>query len=415
MTLDKNLDNFIKFCEIINFLDKNNWEYSNNSENWDFSRNLNYEIEPKQNLLWHWLLYIFDRGKKASTFWKTAPPKVEILLNLYFNDNVKTEKELQRIYDCKTGIISDIQERKTGKLKYFPHDNESVYKTLKILLEYEKNIIKYLKDNYDNWDTISEEKNYETPKSNANKMAYLLYKLSFGKRPKVLINGYLWHKRIWAAIRDYIRHNKLNRIFTSGLNNLISTHKVENWIDYFNIKICDLELPGDIWNNRFAKNFFIEFANNFKDFIIEGDYNIKNVIKRNKRKDIMNRPIRFEDFSNGNNYLYPKLLRIFYENLPKSFKNNDKLQTEIIPTQFDISFNFAARMCNENNPDVCKKVCVFGNSGGNKFCTPKSLICPIGFISCGYVIKCPEDYESSCPIFQNKGVNLCVKSRISGK
>ena len=410
MKTSDNIKNFNNFCEVISFLDNNLWRYSNEVNSWDFIENLDETVPAHKNILLHWLVYLHDRAKRSKTLWKTAPPKINILLDIYFKDEIRSEKHIEELYNYENGIIYENFETK-GKLKYITSDNKAVFKTLQILLNYDKNIIKYLKENYDNWEKLSKEYKFKCVPNNATKIAYLLYRLSFHKNEKILDKGFLWNKRIWAAIRDYIRWDNLNKIFSEGLNYLISPHRVKNWITYFNIDINDLELPGDMWNNMFAENFFVKFSNDFKSLILDGDLNLETLLKRHARKEIKLREIKTDDFSNSN-YPYSKLIRIFYMKIILSLKKRDEFKSNFFPIQLDVSFDFASKNCNQKNEDFCKKICIFGNSGGKNLCIPGSSVCSVGFVSCGYISNCIREYEKNCPIFQMKGKNLCQKNKI---
>jgi len=407
METSEKIEIFNNFCEVISFLDNNSWSYSNKICSWDFIENLDETAPAHRNILLHWLVYIQDRLKKAKTLWEGAPPNVNILLDLYFKDEIKSTKHVEELYNCENGYIYENSEPK-AKFKYLPSDNKAVLKTLQILLNYDKNIIKYLKENYDNWERLSKEYKFECVPNTATKVAYLLYRLSFHKNEKILVKGFLWNKRIWAAIRDYIRWDKLNRIFSEGLNDLISPYRVKNWITYFNIDINDLELPGDMWNDMFAEKFFVKFSNDFKTLILDGDLNLETLLKRHIRKEIKLKNLTSDDFSKSN-YPYSKLIRIFYKRIILSAKKRDEFKGNFFPIQMDLSFNFASINCAQNNEEFCKKICVFGISGGKNLCISRNSVCPIGFISCGYISNCIKDFEKNCPIFQMKGKNLCQK------
>lgn len=406
--IDKKLLRLENFCNIIQFLNKQSWKYSNSTERWDFLSKLKNDIEPHIGILIHWLIYIYDRAKKAENLWENAYPPVKKLLDIYFKDNIKTQKHVDNIYDPETGDIYE-DALITGKLKYLPDDNKSIAKTLKTLLDYDKNIIKYLKENFENWKEIDEEENFCPSNNNSTKLAYLLYRLSFHKNEDILNKGYLWHKRIWAALRDYVLWNKLSNFMTKGLNLLLEI-PIENWIDYFEIDISNFELPGDIWNNRFVENFHVDFSNDFKDTLMETDFNLKNIIKRGKKKEIINREIHADDFSTTN-YPFSKLIRIFYNNIILPNKKKDYIKTDFVPIDLDFSFTFTSNHCAKDIVDICKNICVFGSSGGQNLCNPKSKICPIGYVAGGYINNCIFNYEEKCPIYNSKGKNLCQKTK----
>lgn len=129
------------------------------------------------------------------------------------------------------------------------------------------------------------------------------------------------------------------------------------------------------------------------------------------RKEITLRNIKSDDFSKSN-YPYSKLIRIFYEKIILPLKKREEFGGNFFPVQLDLSFDFASRNCAQNNEEFCKKICVFGNSGGKNLCISGNSICPVGFISCGYILKCIKNFEKKCPIFQMKGKGLCQKKKL---
>lgn len=178
MKISESIKKFNNFCEIISFLDNNSWSYSNEVLSWDFLEKLDETAPAHKNILLHWLIYIHDRAKRSKNLLEDAHPNINILLDIYFKDEIKSEKDIKELYNYENGIIYEKFKLK-GKLKYFTSDNKAVFKTLQILLNYDKNIIKYLKENYDNWEILSKKYKFEDVSNSTTKIAYLLYRLSF--------------------------------------------------------------------------------------------------------------------------------------------------------------------------------------------------------------------------------------------
>ena len=105
MGTSEKIEIFNNFCEIVSFLDDNSWNYSNKMSGWDFIENLDETAPAHRNILLHWLIYIQDRIKPAKTLWKDAPPNVNILLDLYFKDEIESVKHVEKLYNCENGII----------------------------------------------------------------------------------------------------------------------------------------------------------------------------------------------------------------------------------------------------------------------------------------------------------------------
>jgi len=93
-------------------------------------------------------------------------------------------------------------------------------------------------------------------------------------------------------------------------------------------------------------------------------------------------------------------MRQLFQKLWKS-SNNAFSSTEYYPMQTDIAFDFARKMCNQENPKVCLKLCPFGKfKERNSLCVKdKNKKCPLLLYTCGYVNNCEP---SDCIIIENK-------------
>ena len=268
------------------------------------------------------------------------------------------------------------------KIRAYPADVKSIWRTLVILLDkrYEKNIIRFMTEKISEWGT----ENF------CSKVAFRLYLLSYsdiGKpnkdEVKELLNGgkrgedelknkikeakailknsrmfkeeykkwfgsdQRWHsKRLWAALRDYKKHETLSEIFIKG----IEKNKQELWEENFNEE--QLELPGDVWNNKpsFRNNIFAELI------------------------DIPNIPKSWE---------MPRIIRQLYGQMKKA----NKVPSNFYPEQFDVTFDFVPRMCEKWLCDVCP----FGKDGAKSICKPGGQYCTVALVTCGYLVKCEEE------------------------
>ncbi|MFZ4740343.1 MAG: hypothetical protein ACOYLE_04185 [Bacteroidales bacterium] len=173
-------------------------------------------------------------------------------------------------------------------------------------------------------------------------------------------------KRAWCSFRDFLKNKDVKLIF------LYSLKEFKGFKAYlFNEKeepnlnvLKQLEIPGDLWNNRpkFWKCLTKENGNN--SFCINYLGNDKISPVPEKLYNLMNKS--------------------------DSFKEN----TNYYPEQFDITFNFISRMCESGNCDVCPfgKYLYDNNEKGknyNKLCTlPENGFCPVTLLACNYKIDC---------------------------
>lgn len=152
-------------------------------------------------------------------------------------------------------------------------------------------------------------------------------------------------KRLWTALRDYLKHDRCNEIFRRAL----SLSNMQSWkaarLRQSNREALSvLELPGDVWNNYPAL---------WKGLI-------EPHVKMSGR------------------WQSPHLIRRIYEEVL------GRIQERFHPEQFDVTWNFTSRMCAEGNCDVC-----LFNGGAASLCHgQQGTLCPIALFSCGFRYKC---------------------------
>ena len=159
-------------------------------------------------------------------------------------------------------------------------------------------------------------------------------------------------KRMWCIIRDFIRHP----VFRKCYQLIIGTEKFRNLCEKEQGRI---ELPGDVWNNNstFAKCFWKN-----------GEEAIK---------------------SSG-------FIRKMYDNRHKD--GND--WGDCLPIDFDITFNFVPRMCEEDKCDICPLAKYSEDKDKEKYInwqekicqeSNKGKLCPLALYACGIKHKCDEN------------------------
>ncbi len=367
------------------------------------------QLSDDQKILVHWLCYITDRMRPFEPVWEIGGQIFSEVINKYASDETQNENDLmEKIFGRLNGfmeaptrgaIIDLFKSReKTNFQKFatrYQDDLYSIARTLTVLLDYEKNIINFL---------LSKRNFWSNGNDNLGKMAYLLYLLTYkdvnkdfpnfennnrqsflngvSQYKSVLNNGLTtgydnWNKsgrfgakRLWAALRDYVKpgsplRESFIKSFGEDQQQLLSQDS-----------LFSLEFPGDVWNIRFSNALLKPL---FKD------------------KKVNNRKVFVKNAS--------QMMRRIFETLSIEEKNG------YYPEQFDISFDFAPRMCEKKMEGFC----LFRDGGAKRICwkwqfpqTERNLlekkVCPVVLISCGYVFKCePID----CPIGEGKNNNLC--------
>jgi len=169
-----------------------------------------------------------------------------------------------------------------------------------------------------------------------------------------------YHKRLWASFRDYVKRGSYHeKVFLEGLENAGATQILHLLGENRKQVLCALELPGDVWNLAFNQRLFDSRVNS------------------------------------------PSDLREKYNALCA----DGLLSDDFYPEQFDMSFDFAPRMCDLGEQLLCpfKKSSkladyCFGNTGRGK-------LCPVTKILCGYETDC---VPTSCPVLTGLLEDICT-------
>ena len=283
---------------------------------------------------------------------------------------VKNKKNENKSYEHK--VMFRHRFMKAHKL------SESVKRTLEILENYNRDLIEFMV-------RISE---LESGVSILRKLACGLYLLTYDELSVEKINEMLenedkfekycerkrknlWHKRLWAALRDYLKGSIAECIRKHIESKYGSGVKIMQLWENPQEHLTELELPGDVWNQKFYERVILHLANNIG-------------IKVSKES------------SKGIRRLY-KYLRNYSENF-----TNQGLYLE----QFDVTFDFARIFCDRELCPICplyesgreiEKLCV-GDFGGEK-----EKYCPV-LAMLGYLRMC---YPHECPIKLGNVPRVC--------
>ena len=389
LTYMSDMANLIRLFEAINWLDKKRWEHNGPWPMDDVV--LRNDLTNSQKILIHWLGYIYDRTKNADVVWKKVTEPITKLVKDYCAGNYERVEDLIDKY-----LLIN------GKGFGFAADDESVRRTLILLEDYNRNIIEFIVSKLNILN-----KNF--PNNVGRGITYALYTLSYDEVGKLkrddyenkreylnkiveskriilnddnkFIEGFkqkskLWHKRVWAALRDYKKSPLLKNVFEDGIED---EEAKEIWRNKFTID--QLELPGDLHNIYFYKICFKPLIEDLSD-----------------------------EFKFKNSDPAPSVIREVYNKLIEKGIIN---KFDFYPEQFDVSVDFSPMMCEREMKFVCNEICIFGKSGGHKnICRPIESYngtlentCYAAYRLCGYVVKCEN--KNNCPIRNGKFAGLC--------
>jgi len=414
-------------AEFFAFLDKVRWIHPNNYDEINYSHK--GDLSPDEKLLTHWLCYISDKAMGYKRIWDVGGfvysdlvhhfTQGEAIESLLFPNGdksffKKTNEKGDSYYFISRTVVDEknlISKRYSTFLnengnvlfvpRYYPSDYVSIYYTLYTLNylkcsfgEYIAKIISKavgLSNNKDKHRDIMmclfcgfyvlSYSNIGRPISSDLKNLYKLFAtdnnnelIKLNKNPEICadkISEWLKsedfiekaknvydkkrfeRKRIWCCIRDYLKHTNYQKGFCDLMRNSLSSSNISD--DTLKILFSGdmknlLELPGDTWNNKTV----------FRHCLLKGD----------------------AEESSGK--AINKVLREKYDNN----------ETDVYPEQFDVSFAFVPRMCNQGNCRYCPISDDKDKGEIEKLCSAiKGQYCPAILMYTGFFYECPGKKE----------------------
>ena len=390
--------------KIISFYDKVRW---NSISNYNLINFYKTDLSDDTKLLTHWLCYISDRQMAFERIWEvggfvfselTDKFKENGALNLlnpdFPNSFIKTNRKggytfiSNSIVDGNSILKKSYGYNETDRVKftprYYPSDYYSILFTFDILREYNYSLTNYIAvqiNRYKEKDDLIQRilfslylltyfeigqpsktniadfnENIEKSKNRAIKVKAILndsFEKEFENFKKEIIFN---QKRAWCSLRDFFKSPEFKLYFKNTLR--------EENIDFEELKLFSLksfqqfELPGDVWNNN----------SKFRNCILENT-------EYEKSKKSLN-----------------KILREYFK------KNKDNLG-DSYPEQFDITFDFVPRMCENNNCDICPIGLIKGKNDFEKTCVMDTrFYCPVTLTNCNYKIEC---IGKECDLIKN--------------
>ncbi len=356
-------------------------------------------------ILVHWLSYITYQQRPYQDVWMKGGPIFAEVVARYTKGLIPSVALLKLFTspsdraEAVDTFISKDQLINGERISYTPRFGMhilSIARTLYLLESFQRDIVKYL-SHY--WGFISGARQKSEGDNRVSRIAFLLYLLSYDEISRGIVSFHRnqkeitdhllsyesrfnrilsdntltsyfmswskrdrYHKRLWAALRDYLKPKSLfSRSFKGALEG-IREKKFLTFLENEEAEILEsLELPGDIWNLRFIQKIF------------EGHLQT------------------------------PKELRTHYEDL----KSAHNIMGRFYPEQFDVSFSFSPYMCDK----MMEEYCPFkADSEIKEFCLcamgmkTEGRFCPVAKITCGFTYYCQPE---ACPIKDGTITDLC--------
>lgn len=373
-----------KIWKVVSWLDTCRW---NSEVNGNYINFFEQEMTNCEKILTHWLCYITDRQMPFEKVWDTGGHVFSELVYDYCRNKVSAEDLLNNYYEAYTDKKGKQRHRfkarggATFAPRYPSKDFQCILQTLKVLEEYQKNLVFYVvtvirkfQDSPDLLAGIACALHLLTYRVMHNK-ADCKRTITIIEDPEQFEQQLRWFKkssttnkkRLWCCIRDY-KKGLYNNVFASGIQEVVEGESSLELIETWNALPMDqIELPGDVWNN----------SPPFRDNLIGSVVDIADIPK---------------------NWKMPTIIREVYKELTSTEQD-----TAFYPEQFDITFDFVPRMCTKK---LCK-VCPFGENGVDPICLPsQDKYCPVALVSCGYLIKCVGKRED-CIVAKEIGKGVC--------
>ena len=330
-------------------------------------------------VLAHWLAYVTDRMRRWEDVWSDGA----LIFSRIAVDYAKERPKPNAVHDFlhsyrapalrgkkMPGWRLPEKERPTYTARY-PADDASICRTLRLLAHLGWSLADYLGELIHRLHAYP-----DALRRVAQRLDILTYRLEVPEEQALNLlkseealaddfvqwdrQAHIGRKRLWAALRDYRKPGSRWRRYLEDCGVL--------WPQE-NFGLPQLELPGDVWNTRFFSHLVEPLA------------------------------IRAGVRVTGNNALAARRIYEFVASVDPD--------TSFYPEQFDVSFDFAQRMCDAmacwscpfwarrppftTNPvELCRR--------------EQGVPCALALTTCGYLT---EPGESGCPFCQGLADGLC--------
>jgi len=391
-------DKIRSIWEVFAWLDHCRWEAK---ESYNLINYAYDDLSPAEKILTHWLSYITDRQMRFRRIWEVGGYVFSTLVRTYTKEKDKKSSEILSSFldedkrDAKLRIPtskheSELLKRIYGlkeddpvqfKSRYGGTDLTCVLRTLTFLESFNRSIVEYISNVVNRCGR------------NLDQIAVSLHGLTYLQRRRIKNEDFCremmdeiqkeaceWRedlkrntekvlesanmsfdryqsKRLWCALRDYVKSPEFSVLFADALNNGLAAW----WRDPQEgprAQMHIVELPGDVWNNS--------------EIISKLLLGLDDLPKTWKS---------------------PRIVRALHNTLKAK---EDFPKSKYYPEQFDVTFDFVPRMCENRNCNFC----FFGPHGVEHICNPKEgNWCSVALGTCGYHSMCEQE---KCMIFKNQ-------------
>jgi len=360
-----------RFVRVVSWLDEARWRGAPDL----FSKPVYDSLDASKKLLVHWLCYITNRQRPFRQVWDDGGFVFSAVVASYprlVSPSGGVRQFLERHQTKGKGELPAYYASSGGReVTYAPRfgaDHESIERTLEILYDYGGSLAAFISA------FVSR---FRSEPEGLRRLAHSLDLLSYRRevplheaRSLLRSDAALardfraWkrsstehHKRLWASLRDY---RKPGSPFRRYLETQVQ------WPDS-GFEINQLELPGDVWNQRFSKRLVGRIAS-----AVVLDASPAKASKTARR-------------------LYDRIVRL-------------DPHTSFYPERLDVSFDFTPRMCEQDMCDVCLL-----SEPARLLCPGQAaqeagLLCPVLLLACGYRQPC---VAASCPVAAGISYGLC--------
>ena len=385
-----------KIFEIMSFFDHFRWS---SEENYNLINFFKSDLDDDTKLITHWLCYVTDRQMPFKIIWDVGGFVIsELITEIKENKTInclnpssdnsfigKEDSEKKYYLISKTDanklIINNypnyIESNKVKfKSRFFPSDYLAILYTIVFLKDYNFRLSSFIKEIYlthkDNTDFIQRMffclylvtycnigqpksdniglfcQNIRSAISRKREIRQILdNKNKFNKLFNVFRRDRIYkQKRAWCSLRDFLKSPEFKIYFKNALREEEVDDGDFNRL-FSRAALTQLELPGDVWNNN----------SKFRRCIL------KNTDYENNRESLN------------------KILRKFFNKNPN---------VAGYPEQFDVTFDFVPRMCEQNNCDICPINKIDNNKNNfHKIClADEQKFCAVALVACNYKNNC---------------------------
>jgi hypothetical protein len=367
----------LRFARVVSWLDSARWNKAV-----DLIDNPFYEtLEATDKILVHWLCYVTDRQRPFRQVWEDGGFVFSSIVGAYSvgrGSSLNVREFLQERQKERKGRLPAYYARYGDKdVAYAPRygaDEKSIERTLDILRDYDSSLVAFL-SHFISW--------FRGQRQGLKRLAHSLDLLSYrlevpidearsllGSEDGLERHFQAWskrsaigHKRLWAGLRDYRKPGSpFRRYFEADVK----------WPEN-GFELDQLELPGDVWNERFSGSLVTPIAS------------------------LLGLRITRATSSQTARQLYEGIVNL-------------DPHTHFYPERLDFSFDFAPRMCDLRMCDVClfaepaETLCLgaLGEEDGK--------LCPVVLLCCGYRYPCRV---ADCPVVDGTSYGLCGRHTVN--